>query len=408
MADAASLAAWVGALLDDPARRAAIGARAAAAARGAADLPGALAAMLLALLPAPPPAPVAAGPLTCRARRASGRKGGGSLLPALLAPFSPLVAAATARRVARPGWRAPVPVLCVGNVTVGGAGKTTVALDLVARLRAAGRDAHVLLRGYGGAARGVRRVARDDPAALVGDEALLLAAAAPTWVGADRAATARAAIAAGAEVLVLDDGLQNPTLAKDVSLLVIDGGFGFGNRRLMPAGPLREPVAAAAARCRAAVLIGADVHGALAALPPGLPVLRARLVVAPDAAAALCGRRVLAFAGIARPEKFFASLEETGAEIAARESFSDHHPFAPAELRRLFDRAARLGALPVTTAKDAVRLPPALRDQAAVLGITLEWEDPAALAALLESLGGGTGLPAAPQGPHSGNGYMSA
>ena len=315
--------------------------------------------------------------------------GSSPLWPTLMAPFSPLVAAATARRVARGGWRAPVPVLCVGNVTVGGAGKTTVALDLAARLRAAGCAAHVLLRGYGGAARGVRRVAPDDPAALVGDEAKLLAAVAPTWVGADRAATARAAVAAGAAALVMDDGLQNPTLAKDLSLLVIDGGFGFGNGRMLPAGPLREPVAAAALRCRAAVLIGADTHGALAALPPGLPVLRARLVPDPADAAALRGRRVLAFAGIARPEKFFASLEEAGATVAARESFADHHPFAPAALRRLFDRAARLDALPVTTAKDAVRLPPEARARVAVLGIALEWDDPTALAALLAALGAG-------------------
>jgi tetraacyldisaccharide 4'-kinase len=229
----------------------------------------------------------------------------------------------------------------------------------------------------------------------VGDEAKLLAAVAPTWVGADRAATARAAVAAGAAALVMDDGLQNPTLAKDLSLLVIDGGFGFGNGRVLPAGPLREPVAVAAARCRAAVLIGPDTHGALAALPPGLPVLRARLVPDPADAAALRGRRVLAFAGIARPEKFFASLEEAGASVAARESFPDHHLFAPAELRRLFDRAARLEAMPATTAKDAARLPPEARARVAVLGIALAWDDPAALAALLAELGTarGDGMP---------------
>ncbi|MDE2581170.1 MAG: tetraacyldisaccharide 4'-kinase, partial [Rhodospirillales bacterium] len=200
---------------------------------------------------------------------------GGGALPALLAPLAALVAAATARRVARPGWRAPVPVLCVGNATVGGAGKTTVALDLAARLARAGRTPHVLLRGYRGTMRGVRRVAPGDSAALVGDEALLLAEVAPTWVGADRAASARAAVAAGAGALVMDDGLQNPGLVKDVALLVIDGGFGFGNGRVLPAGPLREPVAAAAARCAAAVLIGEDRHGARAALQPALPVLRA-------------------------------------------------------------------------------------------------------------------------------------
>ena len=300
----------------------------------------------------------------------------------LLAPLSSLVAAATARRMARPGWRASVPVVCVGNATVGGAGKTTVALDLARRLAEAGRAPHILLRGYGGTVRGVHRVAPGDPAALVGDEALLLAAAAPTWVGADRAASARAAVAAGAGVLVMDDGLQNPGLVKDFALLVIDGGAGFGNGRVLPAGPLREPVAAAAARCAAAVLIGADRTGALARLPPGLPVLRATLV-AGEGAAALRGARVLAFAGIARPEKFFATLEELGAELVERRAFPDHAAFPQAVLDRLLDRAARLGAIPLTTAKDAVRLDPVRRARVRVLEVGLAWEDPAALERLL-------------------------
>ena len=182
------------------------------------------------------------------------------VLPRLLSPFAAVTAAVTARRVTRPGWHAPVPVICCGNVTVGGAGKTTVALDLGARLVARGQTVHFLLRGYGGTVRGPHRVAAGDTAAEVGDEALLLAAVAPTWIGADRVASARAAVAAGAEVLVLDDGLQNPGLHKDLSLLVVDGTSGFGNGRVLPAGPLREPVAAGAARCQAAVLIGPDRH----------------------------------------------------------------------------------------------------------------------------------------------------
>ena len=181
------------------------------------------------------------------------------VLPRLLSPLAAVTAAVTAWRVARPGWRAPVPVICCGNVTVGGAGKTTVALDLGARLAARGRAVHFLLRGYGGSVRGPHRVAAGDTAARVGDEALLLAEVAPTWIGADRAASARAAVAAGAQVLVMDDGLQNPGLHKDLSLLVVDGASGFGNGRVLPAGPLREPVAAGAARCQAAVLIGPDL-----------------------------------------------------------------------------------------------------------------------------------------------------
>ena len=309
---------------------------------------------------------------------------GNMLLPLLLAPVAAAVTWQTARRLARPGWHAPVPVLCVGNATLGGAGKTTVALDLVARLDAAGRVPHALLRGYGGTVRRVHRVATGDPAALVGDEALLLAARAPTWVGADRAASAAAAAAAGAGVLVMDDGLQNPGLAKDVALLVIDGGFGFGNARVLPAGPLREPVAAACTRCTAAVLIGPDRHGATAALPPGLPLLRARLVA--EAAPDLRGTRVLAFAGIARPGKFFDSLAEAGAEIVARTAFPDHHAFTAREMARLLASAARFGAVPVTTAKDAVRLPAAVRAAVRVLGVRLCWEDEAAPAALLARL----------------------
>src|SRR6185295_6477230 len=170
---------------------------------------------------------------------------------------------------------------------------------------------------------------------------------APTYAGADRAATARLAVAEGADVLVLDDGLQNPLLAKDLSFLVIDGETGFGNGRAIPAGPLREPAAAAAARCHAAVLIGPDRRGSLAALPPDLPVLPASLH-APREASDLAGQRVLAFAGIGRPDKFFTTLAETGATIAARRAFADHHRYTAPELATLLDTAARLRAIPVT------------------------------------------------------------
>ena len=300
--------------------------------------------------------------------------------PRLLAPAAAVYAAATARRVARPGWRAPVPVICCGNATAGGAGKTTLALDLGARL--AGLRVAFLTRGHGGEVRGVHRVdPAQDRAKLVGDEALLLAAGAPTWVAAERAAGARAAVAAGAEVLVMDDGLQNPSLAKDFSFLVIDGGTGFGNRRVIPAGPLREPVAAAAGRCAAAVLIGADRRDAAAALPPGLPVLRARLEQ--QDTADLAGRPVFAFAGIGIPEKFFAGLREAGAVLAATVAFADHHPYGGAEITRLLARATAIGALPVTTPKDAVRLSPDQRARVRVIGVRLVWEEPAAIDALL-------------------------
>lgn len=300
-----------------------------------------------------------------------------------LSPVAAVVAHGTARRLARPGWRAPVPVLCCGNAGVGGAGKTTVALDVLARLRARGVEAHCISRGYGGRARGPLRV---DPAlhdaATVGDEPLLLAAVGPTWVGADRAASARAALAEGATALVMDDGLQNPGLVQDMALLVIDGAAGFGNGRVMPAGPLREPAAVAAGRCRAAVVIGMDQQGARAALPAGLQVLEAWLV--PDQA--LHGVRVLAFAGIARPAKFHATLSQAGAEVAGTVDFPDHHRFHVRELRRVLARATALDAVPVTTPKDAVRLPQPWRERVRAVGVRLHWADEAAVEAMLREL----------------------
>ena len=300
-----------------------------------------------------------------------------------LAPLGAIVARATARRVAGQGWRAPVPVLCCGNATVGGAGKTTLVLDLAARLRSRGVAVHCLTRGYGGRARGPLLV---DPASHtaedVGDEPLLLSAVAPTWVGADRAASARSAVAAGADALLMDDGLQNPGLVQDAALLVIDGATGFGNGRVMPAGPLREPAAAAAARCRAAVVIGMDQRGAKAALPPSLPVLDAWLM--PDQS--LRGQRVLAFAGIARPAKFHATLAQAGAVMAGSIDFPDHHRFRPHDLRMVLARATKLDALMVTTPKDFVRLPPHWRARVRSVGIRLAWSDPAALDRLLDGL----------------------
>ena len=311
---------------------------------------------------------------------------GGGIMPLLLSPIAAVYAAATARRMRRPGWRAPVPVICCGNATAGGAGKTTVALDLGQRLANRGVAVHYLLRGYGGRLKGPVRV---DPAAHttvdVGDEALLLAAERPAWVSGDRGAGAQAAVASGAQAIVMDDGLQNPTLEKDLSLLVIDGSYGFGNGRIIPAGPLREPVLAAARRAQAAVLIGEDEAGALRQLPPMMPVLRARLVPGPEASM-LAGQPVLAFCGIANPRKFFATLQEAGAVLAGRQAYADHYPYDEGDLRDLVAEAESLRAIVVTTRKDFVRVPPAFRAQVTVVTVGLAWEEPARIEALLDPL----------------------
>jgi tetraacyldisaccharide 4'-kinase len=299
------------------------------------------------------------------------------LVAGLLAPVGAAWDAAgrLRRAVTRP-YRAPVPVVCVGNLVAGGSGKTPVVLSLGGMLS----GAHAVTRGYGGSLAGPVRVTEAHTAREVGDEALLLAARVPTWVARDRAAGIRAAIAEGATTILLDDGFQNPTVEKDLSLVVVDAGFGFGNRRVIPAGPLRERIAPGLARADAIVVIGDGPEPDALALA-GRPILRADL--APLGGGEFAGKPVVAFAGIGRPEKFFATLRGVDAVIAAAHEFPDHHPFRPTELATLRDEAARSGAALVTTAKDWVRLDPAERGGIAVVAVELAWRNPAALAAVL-------------------------
>lgn len=307
--------------------------------------------------------------------------------PQLLAPAAAAYgwAARRRRQAARP-WRAGVPVLSIGNLVAGGAGKTPVAIALAQHLAGRGRRPHLLSRGYGGRARGPLRVdAERHDAAEVGDEPLLLTHAAPTWVARDRAAGARAAIAAGADMLLLDDGHQNQALAKDLALVVVDGGQAFGNRRLLPAGPLRESVAEGLARADAVVLLGEDSTGLAQELAATLPLLTARLEPNESDAS---GQAVVAFAGIGRPEKFFATLEGMACEVLGRHAFADHHPYREHEIMVLLDKATKLDAALVTTAKDHVRLPAHLQGLVQVVGVSVAWDDEAALDDILARLDG--------------------
>lgn len=295
----------------------------------------------------------------------------------LLSPLAALYSWGVDRRLAESveAYRAAMPVICVGNIIAGGAGKTPVASALADRLIARGVAVHLLTRGYGGTETGPLLV---DPNhhnfSQVGDEALLLARHAPTWVARWRPHGAVAAADNGARVLLMDDGFQNPTLAKDLSLVVVDGGYGFGNWRVMPAGPCREPVDKGLARAQALVLVGEDRTG-IADRVGATPILRARLVPGPEAEA-LSGSRVVAFAGIGRPAKFFETLRSVGAKIVSSHGFADHHPYSRAEIEELSAEATECGALLVTTAKDMVRIPADLRPGIAVLSVTLEWDDP--------------------------------
>lgn len=309
-----------------------------------------------------------------------------SLAAKLLTPLGQLYAAAGRwRQMTTVAKHIGRPVICIGNLVAGGAGKTPVALALAHALMVRNIEpVHFLTRGYGGSEPGPLRVnpLRHD-FRQVGDEALLLSATAPTWVARDRVAGARAAEAAGAGCVIMDDGFQNPSLHKDLSLLVIDGAFGFGNGRMIPAGPLREPASDGLARADALVLIGEDRTG-LAARLADQPLLRATLAPTVESRVALSGRRVFAFAGIGRPAKFFESLVALGCSIAEARSFADHHPYSQSEIDALLAAAARQDALPVTTTKDAVRLPQAVRARVAVLDVALSWQDEGALDKLLD------------------------
>lgn len=280
--------------------------------------------------------------------------------------------------------KTPIPSLCIGNVTIGGAGKTPTIIYIAAMLKASGANPAIATRGYGAPiGTGVTRVdLRLHSAKDVGDEAVLLARSAPCYVSRDRFSASVAANADGATHILFDDGLQNPAIAYDRAFVIVDGGYGFGNGRIIPAGPLREDPAAALARCQAMLIIGTDVHHCAARAQPDLPVLTAELVpeLPPDFPRT---KSFLAFAGIGRPEKFFQSCRTAGLSLAATKEFPDHHPYSIATLTALARQAKQLNAQLLTTAKDAVRLPPEWREQITIFPVTVRCSDPDALRQLL-------------------------
>ncbi len=310
----------------------------------------------------------------------------------LLAPLACVYGAVARARLARRGRRARAPVVCIGNLTVGGAGKTPTALATAQLLRKLGERPVFLSRGYGGTAAGPLEVdVARHAAGEVGDEPLLLAHVAPTVVARARVAGAKKAIDAGASVIVMDDGFQNPSLDKDFSVLVVDSHRGIGNKYVIPSGPLRAPVRAQLDRAHALLLIGDGKPGAalIAAWQPlDIPVFGADLQ--PDAGiiAALGGGRVLAFAGIGDPQKFFRTLTQAGIAVAATRSFPDHHRLSRSEAQTLIDAADRDGLVLVTTEKDLARLAgdaelAELAARAQALPVMLSWREEEKFCALL-------------------------
>jgi tetraacyldisaccharide 4'-kinase len=306
----------------------------------------------------------------------------------LLRPLGALYGAVAANRLRRSGLDAGIPVLCVGNYHVGGAGKTPTVLALAKLLRELGETPVVLSRGYGGRLRGPVRV---DPskhaAADVGDEPLMMASQLPVVVARKRADGVPLARSQGATVILMDDGFQNPSVAKDASLIVIDGNRGLGNGQVFPAGPLRAPLKPQIARTDALVVVGNGTAGEAVAAEvaaQGKPVLRAHL--RPDAAqvASLRGKRVLAFAGIGDPARFFATLEASSIEVVRRRAFADHHLFAQSEIEGLVAEATRDGLTLVTTEKDLARLRqaggvPESAQKIVPFAVTLAFDDAARL-----------------------------
>ena len=307
-----------------------------------------------------------------------------SWISRLLAPLGAIYGAITAQRMARTGTRAEIPVLCIGNYHVGGAGKKPTTLALVKLLHDLGEQPFVVSRGYGGALSGPVRVDQaGHTAADVGDEPLMMAARVPVIVSRDRVAGAALARSQGASVVLLDDGFQNPALIKDVSLIVIDASRGIGNGCVFPAGPLRAPLPPQIVRTDALVVIGVgdaadDIARSVAI--SGASVLRARLV--PDSVSLdrLRGQRVLAFAGIGDPARFFATLRASGVDVIEERIFADHHPFTLDEIERLISTAAAKSLVLVTTEKDMARIRSDVRlqkhaDTIAAFAVTLAFDD---------------------------------
>lgn len=295
----------------------------------------------------------------------------------LLLPFTPIyeMVATFARLKAAP-VTLPIPVICVGGVTAGGAGKTPVALYLGKRVKTLGVNTFYLTRGYGGSLEGPVRVnPAKHTAAEVGDEALLLAEILPTIKCADRLAGAKLALSQGAEAIIMDDGFQNYSLTKNLNILVVDGRIVFGNDRLIPAGPLRERAKTAISRSHVVIVINRTTR--VPPFPKDKPVFSATTL--PKDGGRFKGKRIYAFCGLAYPEKFFEMLGTLGVKIVQTRAFPDHHPYTQTELNDMLVESAREKALLVTTAKDLVRVPPKLRDCMVPLEIGLDLDNAAAL-----------------------------
>ncbi len=281
--------------------------------------------------------------------------------------------------------KANIPVLCVGNIVSGGSGKTPAVRALRELLRAnnLSKTPFILSRGYGGTLPGPVLVDHDTHRfSEVGDEPLLLAKEGQVIISRNRPEGAKIAERFGADLILMDDGFQNPSLKKNVSFLVIDGSSGLGNGKLLPAGPLREPLNEALERTDAAILIGEDERGIKNKIPAHIPVFGASIKphLTPDP-----HKNYIGFAGLGRPEKFKKTLEDCGLKLTAFYAFADHHPYTDGDMQKLLQEANLKKAVLITTEKDWVRISEIRRSQIQTLPIALEWSAPERLTDFLSN-----------------------
>lgn len=304
-----------------------------------------------------------------------------SLISKLLAPIGMIYGAATQLRLKlTKSPKAEVPVICVGNITAGGTGKTPVSLSIAKMLANDMFHPIFVTRGYGGRLQNVLVNNKKHTAHDVGDEPLLLANQAPVVVNADRYEGAKLAVKEGADVVIMDDGFQNPSLHKDLSFLVFDGQYGIGNGKIIPAGPLRETLKNGVKRADALIILGKDKHNL--AEKCNLPVFFGHTEPLPTA---ISGQKVLAFAGIGHPQKFYHTLVSQGFEVAETIDFPDHHFYSHEELEKIVQKAKQLNAEIYTTSKDFVKIPPSMHKYINVLEVAVVWDKPDELRAFVKS-----------------------
>lgn len=313
-----------------------------------------------------------------------------TFLSRILSPLGRLYAWGVRRRIKKiKPYEAKIPVVCVGNLVVGGVGKTPLAVSIAEYFKMNGMKPVFLTRGYGGGLKNIIVDLDKHKAEETGDEALLLARVAPTIVDADRARGAKKAEQIGADVIIMDDGFQNPQLLKTFSLVVFDGKRGFGNNQVLPAGPLREPLKEGLKRANAYVVVGKDEFGVKKRISrrfDALPYIGMHIEQDVSKIVQLSGKKVFAFAGIGYPEKFFDMLREYDCNVVGTRAFSDHHPYTDSEMTDLISAANKADAVLVTTAKDRVRIAPRFQQDVQVVEAYMVWDTPDTMCALLEVL----------------------